>query len=282
MTLQLRKSSRMNSKIRLALTGPSGGGKTYSALLLARGLCGKWSDIAVLDTENGSADLYSALGDYQVITMNTPMSPEKYIQAIELCEEAGIKVMIIDSLSHCWEFLLDVHSNMAGNSFTNWGKITPRQNALIQRILSSNMHILATLRTKQDYVLNQKDGKYVPEKVGLKTIQREGVDYEFTLVFDIDIKHNAVVSKDRTNLFEGKPAFKITTQTGEEILQWCNSGDGDAFLERLNGCQSVKELIDMFRSNPQHQQQYKEQFTMRKAEILQESQLVNGEEVNNG
>lgn len=109
-----------------------------------------------------------------------------------------MQVIILDSLSHEWEGgggILDTHSKMAGNSFTNWAKVTPRHNALIECILQSPMHIIATLRTKQDYILTDKNGKQVPEKVGLRAIQRDGTDYEFTLVFDIDIKHQAVSSK---------------------------------------------------------------------------------------
>jgi len=255
----------------MAIAGPSGSGKTYSSLLLAKGLSSRWEDIAVLDTEHGSADLYAHLGDYNVLTLDNPMSPEKYIKAIELCEKEGIKVLIIDSLSHCWEYLLDVHANMVGNSFTNWGKITPRQNALIQKILSSPMHIICTLRTKQDYVLNQKNGKYVPEKVGLKTIQREGVDYEFTLVLDIDIKHQATASKDRTNLFAGKPSFDLTEAVGKQILDWCNSGSSIPapvdFTQRIKQCQTVKELIDLYKSQPGIQKEYGALFTKRRRDL---------------
>ena len=96
---------------------------------------------------------------------------------------------------------------MQGNSFANWSKITPRQNAFVQKILSSPTHIIATMRVKQNYVLNEKNGKYIPEKVGLKAVQRDNVDYEFTCVWDLNIKHQAVASKDRTNLFMGKPEW---------------------------------------------------------------------------
>jgi len=224
MELNLRKSSKKQAKIKLALAGCSGSGKTYSSLLLAYGMTNDWSKIAIIDTENGSADLYSNLGNYNVLTLQSPFTPEKYIQAIEICEKAGMAVVIIDSVSPLWEYLLEIHSQMQGNSFTNWGKITPRQNAFIQKILTSNCHIIATLRVKQDYVLNEKNGKMIPEKVGLKTVMRDGIDYEFTIVLDIDMKHNAKASKDRTNLFMDKPEFVITPETGKTILNWCNEG----------------------------------------------------------
>lgn len=268
MSLTIRKSSRTKSKIRLGLTGPSGSGKTYSALLIAKGMTSRWEDIALIDTEHGSGDLYAHLGDYNIIGLDAPHTPEKYIEAIEICEHQGIKVLIIDSLSHCWEYLLDVHSNMIGNSFTNWGKITPRQNALIRKILSSDLHIIATMRTKTDYVLNQKDGKYIPEKVGMKSIQREGVDYEFTLVFDLDIKHQATASKDRTNLFADKPAFTPGEETGTQILSWCNEGKNPPeFIERIHQCMSLKELLGLYNQFPEFQGRYADEFTERKRKL---------------
>lgn len=220
--MQLRQSSRTQARIKLALQGCSGSGKTYSSLLLAFGITNNWSKIAVIDTENGSADLYAHLGNYNVLSLRDYM-PEKYIEAICVCERAGMEVIIIDSISHCWDYLLDFHANLQGNSFTNWAKVTPRQNAFVQKILSTPCHVICTMRSKQDYVLNEKNGKMIPEKVGLKAVQRDNVDYEFTLVLDIDIKHHAVASKDRTGLFMGKPEFTITADTGRDILRWCNS-----------------------------------------------------------
>lgn len=223
--MQLRQSERKKAKIKMALQGTSGSGKSFSSLLLAQGLTnGDFSKIAVIDSENGSADLYAHLGQYNVLSLKPPYTPENYIKAIEVCEKAGMEVIIIDSISQSWEELLDYHSKLAGNSFTNWAKVTPRQNAFIDKILQADTHIIATMRTKQDYVLNQKDGKYIPEKVGLKAVQRNDLDYEFTLVFDIDIKHFAISSKDRTGLFMGKPEFIINSDTGKKILDWCNSG----------------------------------------------------------
>lgn len=225
--MELRKSERKQAKIKLGLQGPSGSGKTMSALLLAFGLINDWEKIAVIDTENHSADLYAHLGNYQVLALEQPFTPERYIEAIELCEKAGMEVVIVDSISHEWEGIggiLDVHGAMMGNSFTNWAKVTPRHNAFVQRILQSNIHVIASIRSKVDYVLSDKNGKMVPEKIGLKGVTREGLDYEFTLVFELDIKHQATCTKDRTNLFMDKPSFMISAKTGERIAMWCNSG----------------------------------------------------------
>ena len=213
--MNLRQSQRKKAKIKLAIEGCSGSGKTYSSLLLASGIT-SWDKIAIIDSENGSADLYANLGNYNVLALETPFTPEKYIQAIEICEKAGMEVIIVDSISHCWEYLLEYHSSLQGNSFTNWGKITPRQNSFIQKILNSDSHVICTMRTKQDFILTEKNGKMVPQKVGLKAVMRDGVDYEFTIVFDIDIKHYATISKDRTGLFIGKPEFTISPETGRD------------------------------------------------------------------
>lgn len=219
---ELRVSSKRRARMKMALQGPSGSGKTYSALQMAFGITKDWSKIVVIDSENGSADLYAGLGSYNVLTLND-YTPELYIRAIDICESAGMQVIIIDSLSQSWETLLEEHASMMGNSFTNWGKITPRHNALVQRILTCKAHVIATMRTKQDYVLNDKNGKMVPEKVGLKSIQRDSIDYEFTLVFDIDLTHKVTASKDRTGLFADKVPFVITPECGEQIVSWCNS-----------------------------------------------------------
>mgnify|MGYP001228053015 CR=1 FL=1 len=222
--LQLRKAEKKQSKIRIALMGVSGGGKTYSSLVLAKGLAGSLNNVAIIDTERSSADLYADLGDYLVLPIDPPYSPEKYIQAIQICESAGVNVIIIDSISHEWEAeggILATHSSMMGNSFANWNKLTPRHNRFISAILQSKCHIVATIRTKQDYVLNERNGKIVPEKVGLKGIAREGTDYEFTIVFDINMKHYCTATKDRTGLFADKPEFLITEETGQKIKSWC-------------------------------------------------------------
>ena len=188
----------------------------------AHGMTSDWSKIAVIDTENGSADLYAHLGSYNVLALSEPYNPEKYIEAIGICESAGMEVIIIDSISHCWDYLLDFHANLQGNSFANWAKVTPRQNAFIQRILNSSCHVICTMRSKQEYVLNERNGKMIPEKVGLKAVQRDNVDYEFTIVFDVNMKHYAIASKDRTELFSGRSEFPLTEQVGMQILDWCN------------------------------------------------------------
>jgi hypothetical protein len=275
--MQLRQSERRKAKIKMALQSPSGGGKSMSALLLAQGLAnGDFSKVAVIDSENGSADLYAHLGQYNVLSLKPPFTPENYIKAIEVCEKAGMEVIVIDSISQAWEELLNYHSSLAGNSFTNWAKVTPRQNAFIDKILQVDTHIIATMRTKQDYVLNQKDGKFIPEKVGLKAIQRNDLDYEFTLVFEIDINHFAVSSKDRTGLFMGEPEFVINSQTGKKILEWCNSGTNlqDA-REKIKTTKTVEELKVLYNQYSSWRELLEYDFKLQKDTINSKELLLN-------
>jgi len=257
--MELRKAERKQAKIKMGLQGPSGSGKTMSALLIAFGMTNDWSKIVVIDTENNSADLYAHLGGFQVLPLSQPFNPEKYIEAIDVCEKAGMNVIIIDSISHEWEGnggILDIHGAMMGNSFTNWAKVTPRHNGFVQKILQSPCHVIATIRSKQDYVLSEKNGKMVPEKVGLKGVTREGLDYEFTVVFDLDIKHNATASKDRTGMFMDKPSFIISNRTGERIIHWCLSGKSvDSVIEMIDAATSVDQLRDILKKYPEYRNQ---------------------------
>jgi hypothetical protein len=275
--MQLRQSERKRAKIKMALQGSAGSGKTYSSLLLAQGLTnGDFSKIAIIDSENGSADLYAHLGQYNVLTLKPPFTPENYIKAIDVCEKSGMEVIIIDSISQSWEELLDYHSSLAGNSFTNWAKVTPRQNAFIDKILQADAHVIATMRTKQDYVLNQKDGKFIPEKVGLKAVQRNDLDYEFTLVFDVDIKHYAVSSKDRTGLFMGKPEFIINSHTGKKILDWCNSGTNlqDA-REKIKSTKTIEDLKVLYNQYSNWRELLEYDFKLQKDTINSKELLLN-------
>ena len=282
--MKLRQSERKKAKIKLALQGSSGSGKTYSSLLLAKGLTGgDLTKVAIIDTESGSADLYAHLGNYNVISMQSPFSPEKYIEAISICEKANMSVIILDSISHCWDFLLDIHSNMPGNSFTNWGKITPRQNAFINKILQCNAHIIVTMRVKQDYVLNQKNGKFIPEKVGLKAIQRNDLDYEFTIVFDLDIIHQAKANKDRTGLFIDKPEFVINAATGKKILTWCNKGSEleiNKIEVEINECETLEGLRHVYSKYPLLKQQIKALVLKKKAQLENiDSQVISNTQI---
>lgn len=227
---QLKKATRKRVKLRLNLSAPSGAGKTYSALRMAKGLCDDWEKIAVIDTENGSASLYSDLGDFNVIDLTPPFTPEKYIEAIKTCVNAGIEVIIIDSSTHEWACLLEENELLAqakfrGNTWSAWSSTTPRHDRFINAVLHADAHVITCTRSKTETVMG--DDKRV-KKVGMKDVQREGWEYELTVSLNIDRDtHLAIASKDRTNLFEGKNPFLITEETGEEIAKWCNSGESE-------------------------------------------------------
>ena len=231
-----RKAERRKAKLRLAIAGPSGSGKTVSSLLIAYGLTGDWSKVGLVDTENGSGDLYANatiggvhIGEYNILTLQPPYIPEKYIEAIKLAEQAGIEALIIDSASHAWAGeggLLDQHGKIAdrgGNSFAAWRQVTPKHNAFVEAMLRSNLHLITTLRAKTEYVQVTENGKTVVKKLGLAPIQRDGFEYEFTVFLDLAADHTAFTSKDRTSLLDGQ-YFKPSPDTGKLLLDWLESG----------------------------------------------------------
>lgn len=261
--MQLRKATRKKAKIRLGLSAVAGGGKTYSAILIAKGLCGDLSKVAIVDTENGSADLYAHLGEYNVLPITAPFTPEKYIDAIKACEQAGMEVIIIDSISHEWEGkggCLEIveaitQGSNSKNSYTAWGKVTPRHNAFLQAMLHSSAHIITTVRRKQDYEMSKdSSGKVRVEKAGLKEITRDGWEYELTINLMLDMVHNATASKDRTMLFMGKPEFVPTEETGKMIRDWCESGAeipelDHSWYEGVEACQTQKDLVSFYNTH---------------------------------
>ena len=227
--MEFRKSERRKAKLRLGITGPAGSGKTYGALLIAKGLGGK---VAMIDTENGSGDLYAALFDYDIGQIQAPYTVQKYLSAIHDAENASYDVIIIDSLSHAWAGeggLLEMQgkitdSSRSGNSWAAWRQVTPLHNKLIETMLNSPCNIIATMRSKTEYIQTENEqGKKEIKKVGLAPIQREGMDYEFSVVFDLGINHMATVSKDRTSLFDGK-VFTLSEEVGQTLKTWLETG----------------------------------------------------------
>ena len=253
--MEFRKAERRKAKLRLGITGVAGSGKTYGALLVAFGLGGK---IAMIDTENGSGDLYSALGDYDVCSLSAPFTVQKYIEAIKTAESAGYDIIIIDSLSHAWAGeggLLDMQGKIADsgrkNSFAAWREVTPLHNKLIDTMLASKCHIIATMRSKTDYVqVENEKGRMEIRKVGLAPVQRDGMEYEFGVVFDLGINHIVNVSKDRTSLFDGE-VFKLSQETGQALKKWLDTGLDknrikslyDSYMDKYRDAEQVKDAM---------------------------------------
>lgn len=232
-----KKATKTESKLRMAISGPSGSGKTYTALEVATGLMGidaldgKAPDgtIAVIDTEHGSARKYADRFNFDVIELDS-FHHNKYIEAIEAAVKEGFKVLIIDSLSHCWfgkdgameqvDKASQKSNGQAGNKFAAWSGVTPLQNKLIDTIISSNLHIIATMRTKTEYVVEEKNGKQVPRKIGLAPIQREGVDYEFDLATIMNLSNVLTVEKTRCSILVEKMIDKPDRRLSEVLLDW--------------------------------------------------------------
>lgn len=257
--MELRKATRKKAKIRLGLSAVSGAGKTYSALLVAKGICGDWSKIAIIDSENNSADLYAHLGDYNVLPIHAPFSPERYVEAIKACEKAGMEVIIVDSITHEWDGkggCLEIVESLGGK-YQDWAKVTPRHQKFMEAILQSPCHIITTVRRKQDYeMVKDNNGKVKIEKAGLREITREGFEYELTINLELDTLHHASASKDRTGLFMGKPVFIPSEKTGELIAAWCEQGEeafdirpGSDWYNKVDACVSHKELVELYQKN---------------------------------
>jgi hypothetical protein len=244
--MQIRKAERRKAKLRLGISAPSGAGKTYSSLLIAYGLTGDWEKIGLIDTENGSGDLYAHLGDYLVLTLEPPYTPLRYVEAIKAFESAGVDCIIIDSLSHAWAGeggALDIQgaaSAKSGNSWSAWREVTPMHNALVNAMLQSKCHIIATMRAKTEYVQEKNDnGKTIIRKVGLAPIQRDGMEYEFTVMLDLSIQHIASASKDRTGLLDGQ-YFTPSIETGQKLLEWLEQGI-DPDKQRLDLLETARQ-----------------------------------------
>ena len=227
---------------KVLLGGSSGSGKTYSALRLATGLAKKCgSGIAAIDTEAGRIRYYANEFDFSDMQLTEPFTPEKYIEAINEAVSSGFKVLIIDSISHEWNYCVDIHDKMPGNSWTNWSKVTPRHDAFMEKILQAPIHIIATVRGKDEYVLEEKNGKQTPKKVGLGFKQRDGVEYNYTATFNIaQDTHIAEATKDNTHIFEGRYEV-LTERDGEALYDWANTGEDFAF----NISKAQQDIIDL-------------------------------------
>lgn len=250
--MKLEKATRKKVKIKMAISAPTGFGKTYSSLLLAYGITGDWTKIAVIDSENESASLYSDLGEYYTIPMSPPYTVDKFCEAVKLCVDGGIELIIVDSTYHYWHGkggLLEYNQSLGGR-YQDWAKTNPLYQKWLDTILQTPAHFICTSRKKQAYEMVKVDGKTTVEKKGMEDQIRDGFDYEMTIAFNIiSANHLTEAAKDRTRLFSNKPEFVITEETGKNILEWCESGENveaavsDA-IKKLANCKSKEELTD--------------------------------------
>lgn len=285
--MKLEIAKKESLKLRIGLSGASGFGKTYSALLLAYGITQDWTKIAVIDTENNSASLYSNLGQYKTLNLKPPYSPERFIEAIELCEQSNVDVILIDSISHEWSGkggCLEIQEQLGGR-FQDWAKVTPRHQSFIDAILNSNCHVITTTRRKTDYSLDVVgNGKTKVIKHGTKEITREGFEYELTVSFElINDNHLAKASKDRTSLFIDKPEFIIGIETGKILSNWCKSTDED-YLEviskEIESCDTLEGLRYLYKKHINHREEILPKLQIRKQEIEQlEQQMIDSKNI---
>ena len=245
MAIQLQKAKRIQAKIKIAIGGASGSGKTLSSLLLAHGLIKAahpewteeqiWDHIAVIDTENKSSSLYvgkqvgpTLIGSYNVINMEPPYEEQSLVDAIGVCQNAQMEVTIIDSTSAFWVDALETQGKIAErtkSNFSAWKPVKADQNKMMQAILQCDMHIIANYRAKMEYTQDTNDaGKKVVRQLGMGIIAEGTNIYEYTLVLMLDADHVANATKDRTGIFDGK-YFTITSDTGRKIFQWISEGE---------------------------------------------------------
>lgn len=283
--MKLQTAQRQQVRLKIGLSGASGFGKTYSALLIAYGITQDWTKIAIIDTENKSASLYAHLGNYNVLELNAPYSPERYIEAIKYCENANIEVIIIDSISHEWQGkggCLEIHEKLGGR-FQDWAKITPRHTAFIDAILQSKCHIITTARRKIEYSLDtDQNGKVKVTKVGTKEETRSGFEYELTVSFElINDNHLAKASKDRTGLFMNKPEFVINQSTGKKLIQWCSLVSKVEDVEKeIKQTTTIEGLKHIYNKYPLFQSKIKDNILTRKKELESiEEQIIESTEI---
>lgn len=277
--MQLQTASRKKVKLRLNLASPSGFGKTYGALLIAFGITNNWDKIAVIDTEHDSASLYSHLGNFKTLSLQAPYTPDRYIEAIKVCEGANMDVIIIDSITHVWKGeggLLEYQSALGGR-YQDWAKATPLYQRWLNTILESKCHMITTNRKKQGYNMITEGNKTKVEKAGLDDEIRDGYDYEVTVALEItNDKHMVRASKDRTNLFAGKPEFVITPEIGKKLLEWCNSGISlkDEVTQAIKNSKNMNELIEVYNQYPTMQEELKKEFSAKKLSLELNNKII--------
>lgn len=263
--MSLRKAERKKMKVPILLMGASGSGKTVSALMIAKGLTEgmfpdlsedeRWGKVAVIDTEHARSELYANqtiadnhIGQFNIYDLEPPHSPQRYAEAFRECKEAGCEVIIIDSITHAWSGqggLLD-KVNSYGGKFSDWNKVKPDEQAFLKIFSDQDVHVIATVRSKQGYEVSQSDtGKLNVTKLGLKPDQRDGLEYEFAIAFQLYPNHMAEASKDNSNHFEER--IVISPGTGLEIYKWAEQGvdlKAQKKKERAEKIDKIKELAN--------------------------------------
>jgi hypothetical protein len=248
-------ATKAAAKARVALEGPSGSGKTWSALSIGQGLGRR---MAVIDTERGSASKYAGDFRFDTLQMHT-YNPRDLVAALSAAAGAGYDVVIVDSLSHFWMgtggMLEQVDQiarrNTGGNSWAAWKDANPMEREMIDGLLAYPGHVIVTMRTKTEWVITENDrGKKEPKKIGLKAQQRDGIEYEFDIVGDLDLDHNLVVSKSRMSALADKVVTRPNADLGAEILAWLQDGTQlpsvEDYILRARQARDVVEVRELY------------------------------------
>lgn len=225
-----KRATKEQAKLRMGIIGPSGSGKTYTALITAKHLV-PGGRVAVIDTERGSASKYADVFEFDVCELQS-FNPANYVKAIEAADAAGYDVLVIDSLSHAWtgkdgvlEFVDNITARERGNSFAAWRKATPLHNSLVDAMLACNLHLIVTMRSKTEWVIEKDEkGKMVPRKIGLQPVQRGDLEYEFDVVADMDLDNNFIVSKTRCPALRGKVINLPNEEPAKTLRAWLSDG----------------------------------------------------------
>jgi hypothetical protein len=282
--MSFKRAVKHESHLRLALAGIAGSGKTYTALTLATALA-HGAPIALIDTEHGSASKYADLFTFDVMELSN-FHPQRYINAIHEAEDAGYSVLIIDSLSHAWngtggalELVETTAKRVAAdrkkkdpNTFNAWGEVTPLQNKLIDTMLVTRLHLIVTMRAKTEYVVEKdKDGKFVPCKVGMAPVQRADVEYEFDIFAEMNADNTMIIQKSRMLALSGQVIENPDHRLATTIAEWLAGEPApvaptptvittldEAVRDRLNAlfprakklslCQSGEQFLDYIRA----------------------------------
>jgi len=251
MTIEFTPAKRYGCKLRMLIGGISGSGKSFTGLTLCKALTKK-PRFAAIDTEFRSLNKYADLFDFDVLPLEPPFEPEKYITAIKAAEEAGYDVVFVDSLTHEWNGsggCLQIHGKIteasdSKNSYIAWNKVTPRHDALPEAILRSKAHIVATVRSKTEYAESIDDrGKKTIQKIGTEIIQRNGLEYEFDLVAEMDVKHNISIVKTRFPALEGMTGNKPDVDFFAPVVAALN-GENDPFATPESRIEYAKTLLE--------------------------------------
>ena len=247
MNFEFKKAQVSNRKLRLAILGPAGSGKTYTSLLLAKGI---GQPIALIDTEHGSAEMYANEFEFSTLALKD-FHPNNYVEAIASAVKSGFKTIVVDSLSHAWtgkggalELVDQETSRGKGNSFTAWRNVTPLHNRLIDCIVGAGAHIICTLRTKTDYVMDKdKNGATQIKKVGLAAIQRDGMEYEFDFVGELDVDHKLAVTKSRIKSLADKVFSRPGADLANEFKSFLEAGESSNYIQEAITVLDAKVMI---------------------------------------